>query len=593
MISKHQTALFIALSCVVSTSAFAQNRPVRLSINGSALVNFKANDGSSAAGKSIAYFANDTQSSANRRTLQLRLADPVLCADSLANSTESNVRLRLVDSNNQIQTSLRLTAGATAAEISRGLQGLEAYNTNSDIGGARLRIDPADSNKRVFNISTKTSLQCFVFPSGVLAAQQPAPEAVTLSKANERVPEGDTIFVNGFEDTVSTGVDLVTSFVNLPSNLLASGTLNYQITVRNVGSGGGQEVQFRDFYPMAGVASPGLQAGTWTCTGTSGAFCSEASGTGYAFQSDATVGAGGTLTFVISRPLGASTLVGSSLRLQAAAFSRVAENEIIRTNNAISSNLVTISNNQPPTISIASNPSQQQGACPIGGASTCRSTVTVTDDQTSALNINVTADTLNASDIVIDSVSTPQASPTIRRIDYQLNSNFVGNGTIRVTAIDGSGGSSTLDLPITVTAPNSAPVITWSSSCADGGLGATLTPPNGATPATLRFTSGNDTYECDPVATVVPGPSFEAGQTIDFISVSPSPATGPIMTGSNIVRFSNSSPQAPGSRLLRLLGTVTSATSGTQDLTITIRDNGGTANGGSNTLVTTLRIVRQ
>jgi hypothetical protein len=573
----------LAAAIALPIMANAQNRPVKLSINGSAQIAFKPN-GAGADGQSIAYYANDDVAQARRRTLQLRLAEPMLCADSTQNTSDSNVRLRLVDSNNLVQTSLRFSAGNTAEAVSRGLQGLEAYVTATDTGGMRLRIDPADSSKRVLNLTTKSSLRCFVFPAGVASNIEPVADAKALS--------GDTIFANGFEDIGTTnGLDLVTT-ITAPGTILANADMLYSVRVQNNGNGSAAEVQVRDFYPReAGGATPGLLQGSWTCSGTGGASCSEtgSSTDPYMFQSEAFIPAGGALVFNITRRLGNSPApgVGSTFRVQAAAFSRPTDNEVVLANNAASSNLISVSNNSPPSVTITSNPTQSQGACPIGGTTICRIVVTVADDQTPVNSINVSAASLTTG-LDIDSVSAPAANPNQRRVDYQLAPSFAGNATIRVQATDASGGSTQLDIPVTVSAPNAPPVVSWSASCpaTSGQITATFAPPVGATPATLTLSGTGDPYECNPVATVSPGPAFEAGQTVSILSVTG--ANTAVIGGSNVITIP--SPGA-GARAVRFNGFVLG--NGTVNYVITLKDNGGVASGGMDTTVTTLRVIKQ
>lgn len=152
----------------------------------------------------------DVVGQSNRRVMQLRVADPVLCADFNTVQSDSNVRLRLVDSNQ-----LFVDGGD-----GRGFRGaLPLANVS---GGSRLIIDPADANKRIINVATQATLKCSVFPGGVLPVIQPAASSL-------QAPEGiDLIFANGLETVV--GTDLVTT-VSTPASARAGDAVLYTIRV--------------------------------------------------------------------------------------------------------------------------------------------------------------------------------------------------------------------------------------------------------------------------------------------------------------------------------------------------------------------------
>ncbi len=316
----------------LSTTAHAQTHAVRLSINNSSSVAVQPNAGSSANDLSIAYFAGDILGQSNRRVMQLRVADPVLCADFNTVQSDSNVRLRLVDSNQ-----LFVDGGD-----GRGFRG--ALPLNDEVGGSRLIIDPADANKRVLNVATQATLKCSVFPGGVLPVIQAA--ASTLL-----APEGvDLIFANGLETVV--GTDLVTT-ISTPASARAGDAVLYTIRVQNIGTGTANNVQMRDFFrkPVVGSPNPGLLNGSWNCTAESSASCSQASGTGYIFQTGATLPTGTALTFNVTRTLSnaSAPILGSKFRVQAAAFSQPSENEVNRNNNAFASSAIQVVNSVAPT----------------------------------------------------------------------------------------------------------------------------------------------------------------------------------------------------------------------------------------------------
>jgi len=328
-----QSALCNASTCalilglLLSTTSGAQNRPVRLSINSSSTVAFQSNAGLNANGLSIAYFAGNVVGQSNRRVMQLRVADPVLCADFNTVQSDSSVRLRLVDSNQ-----LFVDGGD-----GRGFRG--ALPLANETGGSRLSMDPADATKRILNVGTQATLKCSVFPGGTLPVIQPA-------ASSKQAPEGvDFIFANGFETVL--GTELVTA-ISTPASASAGNAVMYTIRIQNIGAGTANNVQVRDFFtkPVAGSPNPGLLDGSWTCNAEGSASCSQASGSGYVFQSAATLPTGTAITFSVTRILSNATAptAGATFRVQAAAFSQPSENEVNRNNNAFASGAIQVVN---------------------------------------------------------------------------------------------------------------------------------------------------------------------------------------------------------------------------------------------------------
>ncbi len=325
------------LGILLSTTSAAQNRPVRLSINNSSTVAFQPNAGSNANELSIAYFAGDTVGQANRRLIQLRVADPVLCADFNTIQSDSNVRLRLIDANQMF----------VDGGDGRGFRGaLPLFNES---GGSRLSMDPNDSNRRILNVGTQATLKCSVFPGGILPVVQPNAFSKGAPKAG-----GDLIFADGFETSVTPGTELVTKITTLPS-ALAGDAVVYTVRVENLGAGTASNVQVRDFFtkPVAGSANPGLLDGSWTCNGEGSASCSQASGSGYIFQSGANLPSRTAITFNVARVLSTATTptTGAVFRVQAAAFSQPSEGEINQANNSYASNPIQVVTNIAPQIS--------------------------------------------------------------------------------------------------------------------------------------------------------------------------------------------------------------------------------------------------
>jgi uncharacterized repeat protein (TIGR01451 family) len=443
----------LLISCAVvgliaHSAAFA--REVQLRFNEGSPLRLKANDASASPtqnGQSIAYFSSN-QSQDNRRTLQVRLDDPVLCADFSTGVSDDRVRLRLVQTNGDIQ-------GGNV----RGFAGISNYQATSDTGGIRYAIDPSNADLAYLRVATD-NLVCYgfsldtIFANGFESALRVPSTSTGLSAdATSRVPLIDV----DLETTIRAqgGAALTTARPGSP--------LTYVITVTNNGSVTANNVQVRDYFPKRTSAAQGNSAGAafssganaWSCVGSNGASCGTLGTTNdYVFVPNATIPSFGALTITVTRTLldTPTLLDGSRFSLYAAAFTAPTEQEINVGNNPASAALVT-QTNQAPNIAILSNPVRTRGDCPIGGATTCLTTITVSDDSTLPAQINVQAVSAAPSDLQIDEVSTPNSAPSERRIRFQLAPTFSGNVTINVTATDLNGASTPRPVVVVVNDP--------------------------------------------------------------------------------------------------------------------------------------------
>ena len=539
----------VSVAIALSVSAHAQNRPVRLSINNSSSVALQANASANPSDLSMAYFAGNLTTQSNRRVMQVRVADPVLCADFNTVQSDSNVRLRLIDANQMF-----IDGGD-----GRGFRGL--LPLVNETGGIRLNMDPADSNKRILNVSTQATLKCSVFPGGLLPVVQP-------TASSKEAPEGgDLIFANGFETSLTPGTELVTTISTLPS-ARAGDTVVYTVRVENIGSGTANSVQVRDFFtkPVAGSPNPGLLDGNWTCNAEGSASCSQPNGTGYIFQSGATLPSGTALTFNVSRILSNATAptTGATFRVQAAAFSLPSEGEIDRANNAFASNTIQVVTNVAPLIAGLTtriiDEDTATGDLPFS----------VSDpDNTGPLNVTASVrggvnQLINQSGISLGIVDLNN-----RTIRLTPNANAFGFAIIDITVNDGIT-STTNGFTLQVNAVNDAPSFIISPKCPNS-LGMVFTPEIGATPATMTFPAGTqDAYICDAAILADLGQN-EGSQSIAAI------------TNLNVVRngvlFGSTGSVQVVSNNARVSFTLSGA-SGIATISFRIQDNGGTTSGG-------------
>jgi uncharacterized repeat protein (TIGR01451 family) len=210
------------------------------------------------------------------RRIMLRTAEPVLCVD-MSGST-SGVAIDVVTPNGDSQGLLR------------GLSRIEMYTNGT--------------SRSVLQVSGTDNLACCLM--------LPNPNATCIQGSRVGVamgppPPPNQIFRSGFENTAAAP-DSVASTPNLSvvitsaqSTRAPSQTWAYQIVVGNTGSATASGVRVRDWFPKSGNFSPALNNGSWTCQSTGGATCGGSSGSGLIELNNATIPAGGRITFNVSR----------------------------------------------------------------------------------------------------------------------------------------------------------------------------------------------------------------------------------------------------------------------------------------------------
>ena len=426
-------------------------REVQLKVNNLSPIRLKANQAGAPIaqnGQSVAYFANNTTSSPaqpNRRTLQVRLAEPFLCADFSTGVSDDRVRLRLVQSNGDIQ-------GSNV----RGFAGLRnlipGAGNNTDTGGIRYQYDPSNANLSLLKISTDT-LVCYDFSADSIFGD--GFETNNRNGASNAISDG-----NGQRSALAD-VDLVTSIRTPNGTLLSSArpgaALDYVITVSNNGTISANNVQVRDYFPKRTNTANGnpngaaFDNGSWLCTSTGGASCGAASGSDYVFLSNASIPAFGSLRIAVNRTLSNSPnlAAGTPFSLQAAAFVAPSENEDITGNNAISIPLTAVTNSNP-VLSIASNPIRSRGDCQSPFVNPCEMTINVSDDAPPEL-VSLSATSGDPKNLVVQVPGT--ISPALRRVRYTINPSFGGTINVTVRGTDASGGATDLVVPVLVTDP--------------------------------------------------------------------------------------------------------------------------------------------
>jgi hypothetical protein len=443
------TALIaFAISSMVSVTAFAQDsNKVRLTINDSSSVRLRGN-GSGMPGESISYMLSG-------KMLQVRVADPVLCADFAESPAEpaGNVKFALRDPNDVLQS-----AGGSF----RGI----APISGAESGGIRLRFADAassDNNKYLLRIATKATLQCYVFPGGdVAGAIQPS---VVASPSDTNAPDApapdDLFFANGFEDgTLVAGIDLQTT-IQAPTFGRAGDDISYVVTVFNNGLVAANNVQVRDFFNS--TDAPRLLASTnspnWTCAAVGAATCGQSTGTGYVYLPSASIGPGASLRFSVSRRLDAAAIVGSTVRIQAAAFSQPGDEDNVRRANNPTSVSIPVITNAPPTLTWVDPPNQT--VLEDGQSGQVRFTVNDPDATVGNGALTVTGSSSNTGLIDSSGIVLAGEGSANRTVQLIPKPNAFGSAIITLTVNDSiSNNTQPVQFSLTVTAVNDAPTFT-------------------------------------------------------------------------------------------------------------------------------------
>jgi hypothetical protein len=460
------------------------------------------------------------------RTLDVRIADPVLCYSYAAPG--SGVTLHLTDASN-------------ASVDLPGFKGINYLLPTTAAVHANSTIDSTTGGRPV---------QCYGFPG---SAQSQA----ALASAN-----ADHIFGAAFE-YVDLQADLVVDTSTSQANVLADNTargIHYTVTVANAGNGAASDVRLGEYVPAVQGATIGR--GGWTCTrfatlqAVTGTPCgSGAAGTAFA-PAGLTIGAGEVLEFEVDRTI-TSASVGTAFTFGIAAFVAPAPSGDNRPdrNYANNSDPVTFQlvGNQPP----AASPPLAQSTAEDG------TPVTLVYSPTDAENNPVTMTQVTSSDpLLFTAPLTPVAGPAAGQWSVVLTpaANRNGSATITATFSDGTT-SSTVQSSVTVTPVNDAPDFTLSS--------AALTVPACSPGPTCDYIVN------DFVSALSPGPSDEAGQALELVAS----GTGRITCSSVPAGFfgSASAPQvfATGATY-RLVAEGIGAASGTATCEIIVRETADT-----------------
>jgi hypothetical protein len=385
-----------------------------LAINGSGRIDLVTSTPISFVNRSVAE---------GRRTLQLRVAQPLLCADFATppGGAVNPVGLQIIDPN-----------GDSSGLLFGGITNYD-YLTN---GAA----------PSLFQITSGTNLACCVM--------LPASNASCVQG-----PNGGSIvtnfFANGFEagSALPEGslADLRVQLTG-PAFVAPGGSYAYSVNVTNIGGASASAVRVREFHPKASGGFPApLQGGNWTCTAASGATCGTGSGSGAVVLDNVSLPVGGSVTIAITRTMSASATDGTQFSVSAAAFAPPAATESVLTNNqaALTS---TVQTNQPPVISDIPNQSGNEDTA-VGPIA-----FTASDGDNVLSPASLSCASSNTTLIDATGCAFAGSEPNFT-LTLTPKANANGSATITVTVTDGT--TSVNDtFAYTVTAVNDAPVNT-------------------------------------------------------------------------------------------------------------------------------------
>jgi hypothetical protein len=424
-------------------------------------------------------FGNVTYSYAGSpRQVSWRTQAPVLCADF--GTPINTMRLQTRDPNGDVSVDGNLS----------GISGI-----SYDYVGRRLSLEAS---------STTNVLRCRL---GALASGAGT----------------DLIFGNGFE---VSPIDLAVT-ISAQTAAITPSTLNYTITVRNLGTANADSVKVRDFFTKRASTSstdPGLSDGTWTCAASGSASCgTPASGTGRINTAGASIPAGGgnLLTYTIARGVLANTTLNTNVTLAAAAFHAptASSDDTITTNDA-QQRRVLITNNRPPVISFAQSSytvGVEDQTAPLSPV-----TFTVTDPDGDPVATFAAATIGNTQVFESGAVSGSQPQFTLQLTSAGANANGTSNVTVRAT--DGQA-TSDATISATVTAVNDPPTAVLSGVNCRGANNIVTTAGNPFLIA-LPTSASARSVTCDAFLTTTPGPANEAGQVVTVAT--------PTLTGDGI-----------------------------------------------------------
>jgi len=475
-----------------------------------------------------------------RRVIDLRVAQPVLCADFAPTPPGNAVGLRITDPNNE--STPIMFGGITSFD----------YLTNGVSNSS-------------FKVSAGSQLACCIM--------LPALNASCLQGTNGGAIV-ELLLGNGFENVVTDSVNRndkgtvanLQISVTGPGFIAPGSAYNYTVVASNVGASAVAGIQIRDWFPKStGGFNAALSSGSWNCVASGGASCGSGSGTGNIAVNTVALDVGASVTYSVSRVMSASAANGSNFSVSAAVFAPPGANEVNLNNNQ-SMKAATVQNSIPPSILPIAN--QPQTGVFLEDTATAPIAFTASDSDSVLTPASFSC---SVQDVSLFQNSNCQFSGVEPNFSLVMTPNADANGfsAVNINVTDGFS-QATATFQITVTARNDAPTFN---------LAGNLTRPLGTTgiQQVSSFVTGIST-----------GPANESTQTLIARAVTVD-SGGTIfgVGGAPAINYSGSGAAETGSLAFLLSGLP-----GTAVVRVRMQDSGGTDNG-ADTLERTFTITVQ
>lgn len=459
------------------------------------------------------------------RKIIVESAAPLIC-QSMYDSTNL-FELQVYDSN-----------GTTPTDLSPGI--LQSYYSPS---------------QNAFIVNTDASIQCADKHGMIFSAQSPG-------GANSNL---DIIYGNGFN---GGDVDVELNISPATMTSVSDGQLlSYQLNVLNNGTSEAV-VDIIDFYNSANGGVPYLEDGSWSCqhsAGNEAVNCGNASGNGTAYLEGAILGAGESLTVQISREANTPVnTLGKKIKLLAAAFVRFEDSQNMtvkesNVNNNSDFTTLVVTDNQLPQISKIVDQQIDEGGQLLNVP------FTVSDNDFISPNNFTYSATSSDQNVVPDSSITIGGTGFNRTLSIvpPVDQNTADDPVeITVQVVDDAGGLAIETFSLEINPINDPPSFNFSTP--------SIAHPVG--------TSGLQGPITGFMQNLVMGPTQDENQFQDVQNITIQ------LSGDNI--FANINGSEPTFSNTGILTYILSGQSGTATVSVTIQDDGGTANGGNDTSAT-------
>lgn len=248
-----------------------------------------------------------------RRVINLRVAQPLLCADFAPSPSAgvNPVALQITDPNGDSSGLLFGGVISTSYFTNGASNSLLAVTANAQL--ACCIMGPA------------VNASCFQGSTSGFASTSRATAADVITPA-----------------TSAGSADLSVT-INAPGTAARGATYLYTVAITNTGGVAISGIQVRDWFPKSSGGFPApLSSGAWTCSASAGASCGTSAGSGNIVLNAVSLNPAASVTLSISRTLSAAAVAGATFSVSAAAFAPPAAVEAVLGNNQISRSVIAL-----------------------------------------------------------------------------------------------------------------------------------------------------------------------------------------------------------------------------------------------------------